>query len=130
MWSDEMKKSWNKLEIINQYKSGCDIMHRATLDGDYKTNNKEGKKIVDIFKFLEKNKVLALETLPLLFDDENVVTSTKAAAHCLALQINTLEAENLLKRESEKKENGIFGFNAEMTLKVWKEEGCLIVYEK
>ncbi len=36
-----MKKSWNKLEIINQYKSGCDIMHRATLDGDYKTNNKE-----------------------------------------------------------------------------------------
>ena len=125
-----MKKSWNKLEIINQYKSGCDIMHRATLDGDYKTNNKEGKKIVDIFKFLEKNKVLALETLPLLFDDENVVTSTKAAAHCLELQINTLEGENLLKRESEKKENGIFGFNAEMTLKVWKEEGCLIVYEK
>ena len=125
-----MKKSWNKLEIINQYKSGCDIMYRATLDVDYKTNNMEGKKIVDVFKFLEKNKVLALETLPLLFDDENVVTRTKAAAHCLALEINTLEAENLLKRESEKKENGIFGFNAEMTLKVWKEEGCLIVYEK
>lgn len=125
-----MKKSWNKLEIINQYKSGCDIMYRATLDGDYKTNNMEGKKIVYVFKFLEKNKVLALETLPLLFDDENVVTRTKAAAHCLALEINTLEAENLLKRESEKKENGIFGFNAEMTLKVWKETGCLKVYLK
>lgn len=125
-----MRKLWSHSDIINQYKSSCDIMYKATLDGDYKTNNKEGKKIVDIFKFLEKNKELALETLPLLFDDENVVTRTKAAAHCLALQINTLEAERLLKLESERKENGIFGFNAEMTLKVWKEEGCLIVYEK
>jgi hypothetical protein len=103
-------------------------MYRATLDGDYKTKNKEGKKIVDVFKFLENNKELALETLPLLFDDENVVTRTKAAAHCLALQINTLEAERLLKLESEIRENGIFGFNAEMILKVWKEEGSLKLY--
>lgn len=123
-----MRKSWNHSDVINQYKSSCDIMYRATLDGDYKENNKEGKKIIGVFKFLEKNRELAVETLPLLFSDENVVTRTKAAAHCLALQINTAEAEKILKVESEEKENGIFGFNAEMTLKVWRETGCLKVY--
>ncbi|MDD4402727.1 MAG: hypothetical protein PHI24_12955 [Desulfitobacteriaceae bacterium] len=125
-----MRKSWNHSDIITQYKSSCDIMYRATLDGDYKANNKEGKKLIDVFKFLEKNRELAVETLSLLLGDENVVTRTKAAAHCLALKINTSEAEKILKVESEKKENGIFGFNAEMTLKVWKETGCLKVYQK
>lgn len=125
-----MKKVLTKTEILNQYIDSGLIMYRATLDGDYKTNNKEGKKIISIFKYFEKNLELAKETLPLLFKNENVVTRTKAAAHCLALKIYINEAENVLECAAQDKSNGIFGFNAEMTLKVWHDKGFLQVYQK
>lgn len=125
-----MKKTWTITDILNQYRSSCDIMNKATLDGDYKANNREGKKITMVFKYLEKNLELAETVLPLLFSDSNVVTRTKAAAHCLALGIHVSEAEKLLLEDSEKQENGIFGFNAKMTLKVWKEKGCLRIYQE
>ena len=103
-------------------------MYKATLEGDYKRNNKEGKIITQIFKYLEKNLDLAADTLPLLFDNENVVTRTKAAAHCLALKIHIDKAEKILKDAANDEQNGIFGFNAQMTLKVWHEQGFLKVY--
>ena len=125
-----MKKVMTKAEILNQYIDSGLIMYHATLEGDYKTNNKEGKKIISIFKYLEKNLELAKDTLPLLFENENVVTRTKAASHCLALNIHIIEAENVLECAAHDKGNGIFGFNSEMTLKVWHENGFLQVYQK
>ena len=124
-----MKKvKWLQSEVINQYiKSGI-VMYKATLDGDYKTNNKEGKIITGLFKYLEKNLELAKDTLPLLLDNENVVTRTKAATHCLALKVYIDKAVKILEKASEDENNGIFGFNAKMTLKVWHEQGYLKVY--
>ena len=52
------------------------------------------------------------------------------AAFCLALGENINEAEKILYEISNEKENGIFAFNAKMTLKVWKEEGCLKLYQE
>lgn len=124
-----MKKTWTITEILSQYRSSCDIMYKATLDGDYKANNREGRKITTIFKYLEKNLELAKTALPLLFSDSNVVTRTEAAAQCLALGIHIPEAEKLLFENSEKLENGIFGFNAKMTLKAWKDKGNLKIYQ-
>lgn len=31
-------------EITEQYKESCSIIYKTTLNGDYKTGNKEGKK--------------------------------------------------------------------------------------
>jgi hypothetical protein len=123
-----MNKIWTKSEVLTQYINSGIVMKKATLEGDYKTNNKEGKKITELFKYLEKNLILANESLPLLLSHENVVIRTKAAAHCLALRINITEAEKALVEIAEDGSNGIYGFNAEMTLKVWSENGHLQVY--
>jgi len=124
-----MKKvQWSKSEILNQYIISGNVMYKATLGGDYKTNNKEGKIITQAFKYLENNLELATEILPLLFDNENVVTRTKAAAHCLALKIYIDKAEKILEDVANDDKNEIFGFNAQMTLKVWHEQGFLKVY--
>ena len=124
------KANWSKSDILNQYINSGIIMHKATLEGDYKTNNKEGKTITKLFKYLENNLELAKETLPTLFDNENVVTRTKAAAHCLALKICVREAEKIIEEAAVDDKNGIFGFNAQMTLKVWREQGHLEIYQK
>ena len=105
-------------------------MQKATLEGDYKTNNKEGKPILQIFKFLEKNKELASVTLPLLFTNRNIVTRTRAATHCLALNIFIEEAVKILEEAANNEQVGIFGFNAEMTLKVWHKQGYLKMYQE
>ncbi len=124
-----MKKvQWSKSKILNQYIISGNVMYKATLGGDYKTNNKEGKIITRAFKYLENNLELATEILPLLFDNENVVTRTKAAAHCLALKIYIDKAEKILEDVANDDKNEIFGFNAQMTLKVWHEQGFLKVY--
>lgn len=122
-------RKWSQSDdVLNQYiKSGI-IIRKATLEGDYQTNNKEGRIITQLFKYLEKNLELANNTLPLLFDNENVVTRTKAAAHCIALKIQVNEAEKILEEASQDGSNGIFGFNAKITLKVWREQGYLKVY--
>ena len=78
------KEQWSKSNILNQYIKSGDVMYKATLEGDYKTNNKEGKITTQVFKYLEENLEFATDILPLLFDNENVETRTKAAAHCLA----------------------------------------------
>jgi len=38
------------------------------------------------------------------------------------------DAEKILQEIASDKSNGILGFNAEMTLKVWKEQGYLKIY--
>lgn len=53
---------------------------------------------------------------------------TEAAAYCLALKENVDVAIKILTEISEDGTNGIFGFNAEMTLKVWNDRGYLKMY--
>lgn len=65
-----------------------------------------------------------------MLKSENVVVRTEAAAYCLALNDNVDTAVEALSEISGKKENGILGFNAKMTLEVWREEGCLQIYQK
>lgn len=65
-----------------------------------------------------------------LLKSDNVVVRTKAAAYCLALEINILEAERILQEIRDNPENRIFGFNAGMVLEVWKKDGKLSIYQK
>ena len=123
-------KKYDKESVIEQFEKSGPIMYRATLDGDYKVNNKEVKKLISIFKVFEKNIEFANECLEILLTSKNVVVRTKAAAYCLALNQNIDIAERTLEEIMNREENGIFGFNAKMTLKVWKEKGRLLVYQK
>ncbi len=123
-------QQWSRSDLIDQYIKSGHVCYEATLKGDYRRNNREYRTIINVFKYLEHNLPLAEETLPLLFKDENVVVKTKAAAHCLALKIHIPQAEQVLKDVANDSSTGIFGFNAEMTLKVWHEQGYLKVYQK
>lgn len=123
-------KKYSKEEVLRQYEESGKIMYQATLDGDYKTNNREGKQLTKIFKYFEKNKEFAFDCINDMLCSENVVVRTKAAAYCLALNENIDIALEVLTEISNKKENGIFGFNAKMTLEVWKKQGYLRIYPK
>ena len=125
---DKVSKNWTIDEIIHQYKSSGIAMQKATLIGDYKTNNKEGKKLITIYKYLEKNTDKAISIFSVLLSDDNIVTRTKAAAHCLALNINIIKAEQVLEDAANDESTGIFGFNAKMVLKVWHEQGYIKMY--
>lgn len=121
-------KKYSKEEVMAQYEESGKIMYRATLNGNYKANNREGKRLIKIFKYFENNKEFALECINEMLRSENVVVRTKAAAYCLALNENVDAAVKVLSEISSDEANGIFGFNAKMTLDVWKKQGYLQIY--
>ena len=90
-----------------------------------KLSNTEKTHLMNSLNTIEQ--VLLL--LPLL-ESDNVVVRTKAAAYCLTLEINILEAERILQEIRDNPENRIFGFNAGMVLEVWKKDGKLSIYQK
>ena len=123
-------RKYSKEEIIKLYEECGRIMYQATLDGDYIANNRAGRKLVNIYKYFENNREFAMDCINELMQNENVVIRTEMAAYCLALRENIDIAEKMLLDISSKKENGIFGFNAEKTLEVWREQGYLQIYQK
>ena len=42
-------KKYTVDEIVNIYEKSGRLMYDATLSGDYKTNNKEGKRLIKLF---------------------------------------------------------------------------------
>jgi hypothetical protein len=116
-------------QIVSQYINSLLIIEQSNLTGEYKIGNKEGKKIIKLFKILERNINLAKEVLPLLFEHTSVKVKICAAAHCLALKIYENKAVTILENISTMNTR-IFSFEAEMTLKVWREQGYLKIYQK
>lgn len=121
-------KKFDKASILKQYEESGKILYKATLEGDYKVCNREGKKLIKIYKLLEKDKEFAWECISEMLKSSNVVVRAKAASYCLALNMHTDIAQETLIKIREDESNGIFSFNAKMTLKVWEEEGRLQVY--
>ncbi|MEG1719567.1 MAG: DUF2019 domain-containing protein [Clostridia bacterium] len=124
-FKNENMKLFTPEEIIKRYIECCIKMETATLDGDYKTNNYEGKKLNKIYNQILSQPNLAQLTLPTLLYYDNIIVRTYAAAHCIELQMLVKESKKVLKKIAKDKNNGILGFNAEMTLQVYKEEGKL-----
>lgn len=119
-------KAWTKAAIIDQYISSCTIIELATDSGDYKKANKERPKLVSAYKWLEKNIQEAREILEELLQNSSPVVQTKAAAHCLCLNLCKEEALNVLKTVSTRSD--IWGFNAEKVLEVYYKNGFLKAY--
>lgn len=120
----------DKAEVLSFFEKSGKIRYETTLNGDYRTGNKEKPKLARVFKMFEADKVFAQECISELINSKNVVVRTDAAAYCLALKMNTDLGEKVLEEISNNPANAIFGFIAEMTLKVWRENGELRMYQK
>ena len=119
-----MKKHDNE-DLIRRYIKSAVLHGEATYKGDYKIANSEAKQLTKIYRIMEQDIDLANVMLNHCLVDKDVSVKTWASAHALGLNIRINEAESVLKKVSVQKDIGILGFNAEMTLKAWKEQGYL-----
>ena len=121
-------KKHNVEEIIEQFEAGGRIIEETLLTGEYKRGNREGKKLTKLFKEFEKDIGFAEECINQLYKSKCIYVRTAAAAYSLSLGIEIPKAEDALYEISHDESLGILGFNAEMTLKVWKKQGWLKIY--
>jgi len=82
--------------IISAYEHYGEVVSTTLLNGDYRTGNKASVELFRIRKRLEKQTVLAIETLPLLFNHDNICTRSAAAIDCLYLKICFDQAVDVL----------------------------------
>ena len=115
--------------VISDFEKSGEVIFRLANTDDYVISNREGKKLVKYFKIFEKNLEFGYQCIDRLIESSNVVVKTKAAAYSLALSYNTSRAISVLEEIASNSDNGIFRFNAEMTLKVWREQGYLMIYQ-
>lgn len=123
-------KRMKKEEIILQYETSGKSMFEAIHNGDWKKHDREGAKLLKIFKMLEKDPDFAMECVDELLKSENVVVRSKGAAYCLALKRNIETGEKILEEISREPAYRLYRLSAEMTLKVWREKGELQLYQK
>ena len=121
-------KKYTKENILKQYEESGELIYNALSTGDYRKGNRENAKLRKIFREFEKNTDLADECISELLKSSNIVVRSEAAAYCLALKRDIKLAEKILNDIASDPNSGIWGFNAEMTLKVWKEQGYLKMY--
>lgn len=114
-------------DVINEYIRVGNVLQETYKNMDYKVGNKEGKKIVRVFKIMENDLELAMKSLPELFSSENEIVRVKAAAASIALGIFVKEAKAVLE-EVGRVGNNINSLNAKMTLEVWRKQRYLKVY--
>jgi hypothetical protein len=112
-------------KIIEKYNKFA-IQHREGIyEGNYRKTNKAYSELTKLYKAFLKDKKIAETALPILLKNSDIRIRTFAAAHSLGLNIYITEATKILQEVSSMKEIGILSFNAEMTLKVWQEQGYL-----
>ncbi len=121
-------KKYSIEEIIEQYEKSGRVIEETLLSGDYRTGNREGKKLIKFFKLFEQDRDLAEKCIDLLYKSNCTRVRTEAAAYSLSLGIDVPKAEAVLYEIGHDESLGIIGFGAEMTLKVWKEQGFLKLY--
>lgn len=122
-------KQYSIETVISDFEKSGEVIFRLANTGDYVISNREWKKLVKYFKIFEKNLEFGYKCIDRLIESSNVVVKTKAAAYSLALSYNTSRAISVLEEIANNSDNGIFRFNAEMTLKVWREQGYLKIYQ-
>lgn len=115
-------------ETCNKFEESCLLMKNATLDGNFKINNKEGEKIKKIFKGFKQNAEFSEECINILMHSSNVVTRIEIAAYCLSTGVKIECAKKVLSEISDDRDSGVFGFNASMTLKVWEKNNGLKIF--
>ena len=110
------------MKYVERHLTSDLIIESVIMTADYKTNNREMKKLRCLFDELSENMELMKEVYKILLDHENVVTRLHVSAECLRAGIFIKESVKNLEEISKQKDIGIISFNAEMTLKVWNGE--------
>lgn len=121
-------KKFDKETIIRQYEESGKICFECTQNGDYKTGNREAKKLVKIFKILEANSNLAKDVIDYLVKSNNIFLKMEGLSYNLSLNKDISDSLKTLEELSKDNSIGIYRLNAEMTLKVWREQGYLKIY--
>lgn len=112
-----------KYDDIKQTYINAAILHReASYNGKHKIANKQYKILKNIYEQIEK-KIVSKNLLIDLLKHDNLSVRSWAAAHMLGMNYETTKAEEELIKITSMP--GMIGFSAEMTLKVWKQQGYL-----
>jgi hypothetical protein len=111
-------------EYMRKYVELCSDLDIYTKEG-VKKHNKAMKKLAKLFHQLEDDKKLAAEVYDSLMIHVDERVRATAAAHSLGLNVNLTKAQKVLKEIMQNSPEPLSRFNAEMTLKVWKEQGYL-----
>ena len=122
-----MKYTVEDVEKI--YEESCRIKLETLLNGDYKKGNREGKKLIKIYKMMEQNIEWGHRCIDQLICNDHIEVKAEMAGYCLAMGYRVDDAVSLLEKIASDSSNGILGFNAKMTLKVWREKGYLKLYQ-
>lgn len=109
----------------NEFINAAKLRDEAIKVGDSKTANRQYTILKRIFNKAQKDIVSAKEFYARLRKDNDANVKIVACAHSLALGLDIAEAESILDNLSQNEDIGISGLEAEMTLKVWKEQGYL-----
>ena len=112
-------------EDIRQKYIDAAILHReSSYNGDHKTANKQFKVLKNIYEQIEQH-IVEKELLLDLVKHDNIGVRSWAAAHMLGIRYEISKAEQELESIASMPDAGMTGFSAEMTLKVWKQQGSL-----
>jgi len=89
---------------------------------DYKTNNKEFKKLYRIYEELNRDLDMAKDVYGQLLEHSCISVRVLSAVQCLKSNIYIIEAENVLEKISQQDEDRHAKFESEMCLRVWRGE--------
>ena len=111
-------------EIKRKYIDAAILQKQSSINGDYKTANKQYDVLKKIFDKIQGGHV-SMDVLIELLEHENDIVKACAAANLLALNYEITKAEQELARIASVHSSDMIGFSAEMCLKIWKEQGYL-----
>jgi hypothetical protein len=117
-----MKRNLSLQEVVKLHIKSDEIIDYATINGDYKTNNKEFKKRDKLFQIVSEDIDLAKEVYSHLLAHSCITTKISSASECLKLNIYTDESIKILEELSKRTDIGVRRTNAEMVLRVWNGE--------
>ncbi len=118
-------KRQNLSEYYDKYIDAAKLQGEAVQAGDSKTANRQYTILKRIYIKTQKAMKESEEFYRNLRSNSEPNVKLWSCAHSLALGLDIAEAEKILNNLSQNEEIGILSLNAEMTLKVWKEQGYL-----
>jgi hypothetical protein len=117
-----MKKDLTLQEIVSRY-TECSIkMEAAMLKSDYRTNNREAKKLNKLVAPLYSNKEFAMQVFNELLNSNSIKTRSHAGADCLRIGIHIKLAIDTLEELSNREGIGMTSFSSGMALKIYRGE--------
>lgn len=109
--------------IIETYIVAAITYGEETEEGNYKVVNREYRKLTKIYRKMETDLDIAQQILEKLLIHPNDHVRLWAAAHALGLNLYVNQSIEIL--EDVSKRPKFLGFDAKMTLEVWREQGKL-----